>query len=128
MPINTVSELRAAIEGADIPEDMRRLALDYLATEPEHELDQNALRAFFWFGPLPLREYATAILGDITDWPVYLKDLRTRLGMTQRQFGHAIGAGVPTVSRWETGAVTPSPAYQRLIREFEEGGAKEADA
>ena len=64
----------------------------------------------------------------MTDWPTYIKDLRTRLGLTQRQFGNAVGAGVPTVSRWETGAVKPSPAYQRLIREFEERGAKEVDA
>jgi DNA-binding transcriptional regulator YiaG len=57
---------------------------------------------------------------NICDWPTYIKDIRTRLGLTQRQFGNAIGAGVPTVSRWENGVVTPSPAYQRLIREFEE--------
>ena len=62
MTITTVSQLRAAIERADIPEQMRQLALDYLATEPEHELDENALRAFFWFGPLPLRQYADTTL------------------------------------------------------------------
>ena len=60
-----------------------------------------------------------------TDWPSYIRELRGNL--TQRQFGNAIGAGVPTVSRWETGAVTPSPAYQRLIREFERGLEKEAE-
>ena len=63
----------------------------------------------------------------LTDWPSYIKDLRTRLGLTQREFANALGTAVPTVSRWETGASTPSPAYQRLIREFEQAYGKETD-
>ena len=59
---------------------------------------------------------------DMTDWPIYIKDLRTRLGLTQRQFAEAIGATITTVSRWECGKMKPLPVYQTAIRKLEEGG------
>ena len=43
------------------------------------------------------------------NWPTYVKDLRTRLGLTQRKFGNAIGAGVPTPLR-----SPPIPKSSRL--------------
>ena len=68
MPITTVAELRSAIERADIPEEVRAALLAHLATEPDHELDDNAVRAFFWFAPAAFRPHAPAILaaGDHT--------------------------------------------------------------
>ena len=56
----------------------------------------------------------------MTNWPTYIKDLRRRLGLTQRAFGEAIGATITTVSRWENGKMRPLPVYQQIIRELEE--------
>jgi len=61
----------------------------------------------------------------MTNWPTYIKDLRRRLGLTQRQFGAAIGATITTVSRWECGKMKPLPVYQQIIRGLEEGRPKE---
>ena len=48
--------------------------------------------------------------------PVELKDLRTRLGLTQEELGAEVGARSNTVSRWERGA-TPIPvSKEKLIR------------
>ena len=63
MPIHNVADLRAAIRRADIPQDIRNLALESLSREPDGRcLDVNAVRAFFWFGPAALREYAQTII------------------------------------------------------------------
>jgi hypothetical protein len=62
MPITTVAELRSAIERAEIPEEARAALLAHLSTEPDCELDDNAVRAFFWFAPAQYRQFAPAIL------------------------------------------------------------------
>jgi len=48
--------------------------------------------------------------------PVYVRNLRRRLRMTQEQFGHALGITVGTVSRWENGRNRPSPLAVAEIR------------
>lgn len=37
-----------------------------------------------------------------------VKDLRKRLGMTQKQFAAAVGVHVVTIIRWEKGSFNPS--------------------
>jgi putative transcriptional regulator len=37
-----------------------------------------------------------------------VKELRKRLGMTQKQFAEAIGVHVVTIIRWEKGSFNPS--------------------
>jgi putative transcriptional regulator len=44
-----------------------------------------------------------------------IRDLRTRLRMTQEEFAHAIAVTVSTVNRWENGHVMPSRLALRAI-------------
>ena len=39
-----------------------------------------------------------------------IRDLRSRLGMTQEEFAHAIAVTVSTVNRWENGHAQPEQA------------------
>ncbi len=45
-----------------------------------------------------------------------IRDLRTRLGLTQEEFAHAIAVTVSTVNRWENGHATPSKLAWRAIQ------------
>lgn len=47
-----------------------------------------------------------------------VKDLRTQLGLPQPEFGQLFGVHPMTVSRWERGALKPSPYQQALMGEF----------
>ena len=45
----------------------------------------------------------------MTEWESEnVKELRKRLGMTQKQFAEAIGVHVVTIIRWEKGSFAPS--------------------
>ena len=44
-----------------------------------------------------------------------IRELRTRLGLTQEEFAHAIAVTVSTVNRWENGHATPSKLAWRAI-------------
>jgi len=48
--------------------------------------------------------------------PQSIRDLRTRLGLTQEEFAHAIAVTVSTVNRWENGHATPSKLAWRAIQ------------
>ena len=54
--------------------------------------------------------------------PAYLAALRESLGLTQAQLGRLIGRDKLTVSRWERGAISPSP--QALARLYALGRKK----
>ena len=45
-----------------------------------------------------------------------IRDLRSRLGMTQEEFAHAIAVTVSTVNRWENGHANPSKLAWRAIQ------------
>ena len=45
-----------------------------------------------------------------------IRDLRTRLGMTQEEFAHSIAVTVSTVNRWENGHAHPSKLAWRAIQ------------
>ena len=45
-----------------------------------------------------------------------IRQLRTRLGLTQEEFAHAIAVTVSTVNRWENGHATPSKLAWRAIQ------------
>lgn len=59
--------------------------------------------------------------------PVDLREIRKDLGLTQSDVARALGKSPITLSRWETGAATPSPkdaqAYADLLEEIQ-GRAK----
>jgi putative transcriptional regulator len=42
------------------------------------------------------------------DYVIAVRDLRSRLGMTQEDFAGALGITVSTVCRWEKGSTRPS--------------------
>ncbi|HUW12480.1 MAG TPA: helix-turn-helix domain-containing protein [Anaerolineae bacterium] len=57
------------------------------------------------------------------NWPTYIKDLRTRLGLTRAGFAERLGVGYSTVCLWEQGRTKPdrrnAAALQRLSDESE---------
>lgn len=59
------------------------------------------------------------VMEDILD----VKEIRSRLGMTQAQLGEAVGVDQSTVSNWENGAAPRGPARKLLQRLAEQGPA-----
>jgi len=49
-----------------------------------------------------------------------IKELRSRLGLTQEQFAAKIGVTFSTVNRWESNKSKPSPLALRRIEELNE--------
>jgi transcriptional regulator with XRE-family HTH domain len=49
-----------------------------------------------------------------------IRELRSKLGMTQEQFAAKVGVTFSTVSRWESGKSKPSPLPMRQIEELME--------
>ena len=47
-----------------------------------------------------------------------IRELRISLRLTQQEFGIKLGVALMTVSRWETGAKTPSLRNLRKIEEL----------
>jgi DNA-binding transcriptional regulator YiaG len=47
-----------------------------------------------------------------------VRTLRSRLGMTQEEFAHALGLTVGTVNRWENKRFRPSKLARATITEF----------
>lgn len=46
-----------------------------------------------------------------------IRELRSRLGLTQEQLAARLGVTFPTVNRWENGRSKPSPIALKLIRD-----------
>lgn len=44
-----------------------------------------------------------------------IKNTRQKLGLNQREFAELIGTGKDVISRWESGKVKISKAYQKII-------------
>jgi len=49
-----------------------------------------------------------------------IRDLRSKLGLTQEQFAAKVGVTFSTVNRWESGKSRPSPLAMRQIEELME--------
>ncbi len=62
------------------------------------------------------RESDPGSTGNPTGDPQSIRDLRTRLGLTQEEFAHAIAVTVSTVNRWENGHAAPSKLAWRAIQ------------
>lgn len=54
-----------------------------------------------------------------------IKQIRDRLGFTQVQFGSLLGVHPLTVSKWERGALQPTPHQQALITSFRTASTKQ---
>lgn len=54
------------------------------------------------------------------EWtPEKLKELRKRLGKTQKEFGEMLGVHVVTVIRWESGSFNPSKMAIKLLETYD---------
>jgi DNA-binding transcriptional regulator YiaG len=51
--------------------------------------------------------------------PERIKQLREKLGVTQKELGEKIGVHVITVTRWETGACEPSNVCLKMLLQLE---------
>jgi len=49
-----------------------------------------------------------------------IRELRSKLGLTQEQFAAKVGVTFSTVNRWESGKSKPSPLAMRQINELME--------
>ena len=47
-----------------------------------------------------------------------IKELRSKLGLTQEQFAAKVGVTFSTVNRWENGKTVPSKLAQRQFEQF----------
>lgn len=52
--------------------------------------------------------------------PERIKQLRTKLGVTQKELGEKVGVHVITVTRWETGACEPSDLAVKMLDSLED--------
>ena len=62
------------------------------------------------------------------DYPVRIKQLRGRLGLTQVELAARLGVSFVTVNRWENGQTTPSPLAWSQILKFDEDDSAQAEA
>jgi len=54
-----------------------------------------------------------------TEWESKkVKELRLRLGMTQKQFAEAVGVHVVTIIRWEKGSFNPSDLALEKLKQL----------
>ncbi len=60
-----------------------------------------------------------------TELASMIKNLRSRLGLTQEQFAAKVGVTFSTVNRWENERGAPSPLALRRIEELMEGTKQE---
>jgi DNA-binding transcriptional regulator YiaG len=47
-----------------------------------------------------------------------IREVRSRLGLTQEKFAAKLGVTLPTINRWENGRASPSPLAMRNLREL----------
>ena len=48
-----------------------------------------------------------------------IRELRSKLGLTQEQFAAKVGVTFSTVNRWESGKSKPSPLAMKRIKELQ---------
>ena len=47
-----------------------------------------------------------------------IREVRTRLGLTQEKFAARLGVTLPTINRWENGRTKPSPLAVQSLRDL----------
>lgn len=56
-----------------------------------------------------------------------VRDLRSRLGLTQEKLAARLGVTYPTINRWENGRANPSPLALRQIEDLLVALGKDGD-
>ena len=64
----------------------------------------------------------TSSSGLPADYPIRIKQFRTRLGLTQVELATRLGVSFATVNRWENGQTKPSPLSWSQVLKFEDDG------
>ncbi|MFZ5451591.1 MAG: helix-turn-helix domain-containing protein [Thermodesulfobacteriota bacterium] len=60
--------------------------------------------------------------------PALIRDLRQRLGLTQKQFAHEVGVTFSTINQWENGRRRPQPFLLKRLLEMEAASGKRSDS
>lgn len=55
---------------------------------------------------------------SMEDWPIRLKRMRTRTGLSQAKVAEAIGVKPASVAQWELGRSRPDPKNVRIVAEL----------
>lgn len=58
------------------------------------------------------------MLTQSNDPAALIREVRTRLGLTQEKFAARLGVTLPTINRWENGRTKPSPLAIQNLREL----------
>ena len=66
------------------------------------------------------------MLTQSKDPAALIREVRTRLGLTQEKFAARLGVTLPTVNRWENGRVKPSPLAIKNLRDLISSMGEEA--
>lgn len=56
-----------------------------------------------------------SLVSEIQTLGDWLRELRARLGLSQRAFARKLGMATSTVARWELGLITPHPLHRRIL-------------
>lgn len=57
-----------------------------------------------------------------------IREVRTRLGLTQEQFAAKLGVTLPTINRWENDRARPSPLAIQNLRDLISSMGDEAES
>ena len=58
------------------------------------------------------------MLTQSNDPAALIREVRTRLGLTQEKFAARLGVTLPTINRWENGRAKPSPLAMKNLRDL----------
>lgn len=57
------------------------------------------------------------MLTQSNDPAALIREVRTRLGLTQEKFAARLGVTLPSINRWENGRAKPSPLAMKNLRD-----------
>lgn len=58
------------------------------------------------------------MLTQSNDPAALIREVRTRLGLTQEKFAARLGVTLPSINRWENGRAKPSPLAMKNLRDL----------
>ena len=61
---------------------------------------------------------------DVANYPLLIKGIRARMGLTQKALADRLGVSFATVNRWENGLTRPSQLSWNQLRQLEHGASE----
>jgi putative zinc finger/helix-turn-helix YgiT family protein len=118
--MNTESEIQLTNFEVEIPNAERTEIVETVTIQVPVRRDPATGEAILTADALDLIEDTQArYMGLLL--PHEIRDLRKRLGLTQRQFGELLQVGEKTATRWETGRGRPSRSLNVLLCALRDG-------